>query len=92
MVSHDLAVIRSTWDYARRCAEFLAWATATGGLTVVHNPVAMLAWNTDKRNLNELSAAGLPVIETTFLAPGSTWPVADLTHSVVVKPSVFAGG
>ena len=89
---YDLAVIRSTWDYARRHEDFLSWAAATGKLTRLHNPVAMLSWNTDKRYLTQLAESGLPVIDTTFLGPGSTWPVADLTGAIVVKPSVSAGG
>ncbi|MDQ3055654.1 MAG: hypothetical protein M3R66_18135 [Actinomycetota bacterium] len=90
--AHDLAVIRSTWDYARRHDEFLSWATATGAVTRLHNPVAMLTWNTDKRYLTELSDAGLPVIETMFLAPGSGLPRTELSRPIVVKPSVSAGG
>lgn len=90
--AYDLAVIRSTWDYARRHEEFLSWAAATGELTHLHNPVAMLSWNTDKRYLSQLAESGLPVIDTTFLAPGTEWPCTELTHSVVVKPSVSAGG
>lgn len=90
--AYDLAVIRSTWDYARRHEDFLSWAGATGELTRLHNPVAMLSWNTDKRYLTQLAQSGLPVIETTFLAPGSIWPVTELTGPIVVKPSVSAGG
>ncbi len=90
--AYDLAVIRSTWDYARRHEEFLSWAGATGERTRLHNPVGMLSWNTDKRYFRQLSEAGLPVIDTTFVVPGTAWPVTALSHSVVVKPSVSAGG
>jgi len=89
---YDLAVIRSTWDYARRHEEFLTWAGAVGEQTRLHNPVSMLSWNTDKRYLTQLSQSGLPVIDSTFLAPGSDWTVSELSGSVVVKPSVSAGG
>lgn len=89
---YDLAVIRSTWDYARRHEEFLSWAATTGKTTRLHNPVAMLTWNTDKGYLTQLAQSGLPVIDTTFLAPGTRWPVTELTGPIVVKPSVSAGG
>ncbi len=89
---YDMAVIRSTWDYARQHAAFLSWAAATGALTRLHNPVAMLAWNTDKRYLTQLSQAGLAVIETTFLPPASGLSVTELSRPIVVKPSVSAGG
>lgn len=90
--AYDLAVLRSTWDYAKRHAEFLSWAAVVSDRTRLRNSLAMLAWNTDKRYLSELSAAGLPVIDTTFLAPGTPWLATELSHAVVVKPSVSAGG
>jgi len=90
--AYELAVIRSTWDYARRHEEFLSWAATAGELTRLHNPVAMLSWNTDKRYLTQLSEAGLGVIDTTFLPPGADWTVPEFSQAIVVKPSVSAGG
>ncbi|MDQ3732567.1 MAG: hypothetical protein M3400_00975, partial [Actinomycetota bacterium] len=89
---YDVAVIRSTWDYATRHAKFLAWAAATGKVTNLHNSVAMLTWNTDKGYLTALSEHGLPVIDTTFLTPGTELPDSALAGALVVKPSVSAGG
>jgi hypothetical protein len=65
-LSFSLVVIRSTWDYPDFHAEFLAWA---GKLRRVLNPLPILRWNTDKRYLNDLGSAGLPVIPTRFLKP-----------------------
>ena len=50
----------------------------------------MLRWNTDKTYLRELSEAGLPVVETTWLYPGDTF-AAPTTGEYVVKPAVSAG-
>jgi glutathione synthase/RimK-type ligase-like ATP-grasp enzyme len=83
----DLVVLRSTWDYAERRDEFLAWARS---LRHVENPVPLLEWNTDKRYLEQLAAAGVPTVPTRFVAPGAAFePPAG---SFVVKPSVSAGG
>lgn len=82
----DLVVLRNPWDYTDRLAEFLAWATTVPRLA---NPARVVAWNTDKRYLGELAAAGLPVVETIFLAPGETVPALD--REVVAKPTVSAG-
>lgn len=84
----DAVVIRSTWDYARRREEFLAWADSIGER--LHNPPELVRWNSDKRYLADLSAAGIPAIETAFVAAGD--PVPALAGEVVVKPSVSAGG
>jgi hypothetical protein len=84
--AYDLAVVRSTWDYVPRCAEFLAWAATVPRLA---NPADVLAWNTDKRYLDELAGAGVPVVPTVFVAPGEAVRVPSYDH--VVKPTVSAG-
>lgn len=84
--AYDLVVVRSTWDYTWRRDAFLDWAASVPALL---NPVEVLAWNTDKRYLAELSAAGVPVVPTTFVAPGETFAVPAYEH--VVKPTVSAG-
>ena len=84
--SYDLVVVRSTWDYTGRREEFLAWAEAVPRLA---NPAPVLRWNTDKRYLAELAAAGVPVVPTTFVAPGEAFAPPAYEH--VVKPTVSAG-
>ncbi|MDH6701770.1 RimK family alpha-L-glutamate ligase [Streptomyces griseoviridis] len=88
--AYDLVVIRSTWDYSWRAAEFLAWAERCGRVTRLANPPAVVRWSTDKRYLGDLAAAGVPVVPTRFLAPGDP---ADLPedHEYVVKPTSGAG-
>ncbi|WP_020136379.1 ATP-grasp domain-containing protein [Streptomyces sp. 351MFTsu5.1] len=87
---YDLAVIRSTWDYSWRAAEFTAWAERCGKATRLANPPQVVRWNTDKRYLGELDRAGVPVVPTGYLAPGD--PLALPTdHEYVVKPTSGAG-
>lgn len=85
----DLVVVRSTWDYASRRAEFLDWAESVGERLL--NPPVVLRWNSDKRYLTDLTDAGIPVVETTLLEPGEEWS-PDGAGQVVIKPSVSAGG
>ena len=84
----DAVVIRSTWDYARRRDEFLAWADQLEGR--LHNAPALVRWNSDKRYLRDLANAGHRVVETVFVEPGDAMP--ELDGEVVVKPNVSAGG
>jgi hypothetical protein len=84
----DAVVIRSTWDYALRRDEFVDWAESVGER--LHNSPGVIRWNTDKRYLGELEAAGLPVVHTEYVAPGD--PAPALVGEVVVKPTVSAGG
>ncbi|HWH24967.1 MAG TPA: hypothetical protein VNW68_08775 [Candidatus Limnocylindria bacterium] len=83
----DLVVIRSTWDYPARRADFLRWAASVRRLA---NRAALIAWNTDKRYLADLAATGLPVVPTRWVAPAETLELpAGGEH--VIKPSVGAG-
>ncbi|GAA4806617.1 hypothetical protein [Streptomyces ziwulingensis] len=86
----DLALIRSTWDYSWRSAEFIAWAETCGKTTRLANSPGLVRWNTDKRYLEDLAAAGVPVVPTRYLAPGEA-PVLPEDHEYVVKPTSGAG-
>jgi glutathione synthase/RimK-type ligase-like ATP-grasp enzyme len=82
----DLVVLRSTWDYASRPEEFLAWARSVPRLC---NPADVVAWNIDKRYLDELAAAGVAVVPTTYASSAATAELPD--GPFVVKPTIGAG-
>ena len=86
----DIAVLRSAWDYPERLGDFVDWARATSTTTLLLNPLALLEWNSDKRYLADLSAAGVPTVETSFVSPGSPFTLPP-DGEFVVKPSVSAG-
>lgn len=93
----DLALVRTTWDYADRREEFLAWAEAVGARTTVENPPHVLRWNTHKSYLLELEERGAPVVPTAWLGLGDRVDVAEILRSrgwprAVVKPAVGVGG
>ena len=94
----DLVVVRSTWDYALRRDEFLAWADRVQAVTDLRNPAPLIRWNTDKRYLADLAADGIAVAPTAFLVPGEQSLVEDRIaelvpdgSELVVKPTVSAG-
>lgn len=82
----DLVVVRSTWDYSSRHAEFLAWAD---GVPALLNSAQVIRWNTDKRYLRDLSEAGVPVVPT--LWDPAEPPSGDGWAEFVIKPAVSAG-
>jgi hypothetical protein len=88
--AHDLALIRSTWDYSWRAGEFVAWAERCGKVTRLANPAEVVRWNADKRYLGDLAEAGVPVVPTRYLAPGDAPDLPD-DHEYVVKPTSGAG-
>ncbi|MER5436205.1 hypothetical protein [Streptomyces sp. NPDC002588] len=88
--AYDLVLIRSTWDYSWRAAEFTAWTQKVAAVTRLANPAEVVRWNTDKRYLGELAAAGVPTVPTRYIAPGE--PAGSLGEAeYVVKPTSGAG-
>jgi hypothetical protein len=82
----DLVILRATWDYTERVDEFLAWTRRVSHLL---NAPAVVAWNSDKRYLVDLAAAGVPAVPSAFFAPGEK--VRIPAEEVVVKPAIGAG-
>ena len=99
---HDLAVLRSTWDYTQRLTEFLAWIDRASARTVLLNPPDIVRWNTDKHYLGELAGRGIAIVPSAFVEPGEDAAGAltrfidahggrDPAFEFVVKPCVGAG-
>ena len=90
----DAIVVRSCWDYFLRADEFFAWLTALESIGApVHNPVATLRWNADKRYLRDLEQQGVPVVPTRWVEPGETVSLLALRRrtgwsELVVKPAI----
>ncbi len=85
--SAGLTVLRSTWDYTSRREQFLDWLRT---LPAVVNPAPVVAWNSDKRYLHDLEAAGVAITPTAVSPPGAA-PHFPTEGEFVVKPSVGAG-
>jgi glutathione synthase/RimK-type ligase-like ATP-grasp enzyme len=90
-------VLRSTWDYHLRLAEFLSWVDAveSRGIPLWNSP-ATVRWNVDKAYLLEVEARGVPIVPTRRAARGSGLTLSGLLREAgwtdaVVKPSVSGG-
>jgi glutathione synthase/RimK-type ligase-like ATP-grasp enzyme len=96
--SFDIALLRSTWDYAERVSEFLVWVERASKLTHLLNPLPIVRWNTDKHYLAQLGKAGAAIVPSTFVEPGEDAGravqmfLASHAHvEIVVKPAIGAG-
>ena len=94
----DVALLRSTWDYPQRLAEFFDWAGQVSAKTKLLNPLQVVKWSSDKHYLNDLVRADVPTVLTKFIEPGESAPsrIAELlrepdVHEIVVKPAIGAG-
>lgn len=88
----ELVVVRSTWDYQDRLADFLGWAGSVGA-SLLHG-ADVFRWNTDKSYLVELAAhGGVPVVPSESVDNPVDLRAAIARHQpAVVKPRVGAGG
>ena len=92
----DLVIVRTTWDYHLRPAEFLerlAVIEASGA--TLENPRDLIVWNFDKRYLRDLAARGVPIVPSVWSDAPDTGDFAALfahlgSSEIVVKPVVSA--
>jgi glutathione synthase/RimK-type ligase-like ATP-grasp enzyme len=89
----DAVLIRSTWDYTEEREEFCAWLEAISHSELpIFNPAPLVHWNSDKRYLADLAAAGVPTVGTTVVdSLDQEWSAPEGFDEFVVKPSVGAG-
>ncbi len=94
--SYDGVILRSTWDYHTRIAEFDEWLARLAEEDArVWNAIAVLRWNSDKRYLLELGKRDVPIVPTSIISRDR---VVDLSHvlrtngwtKAVVKPTISA--
>ena len=86
----DLVLVNYCWGYDTRREAFLTWGQQTAGRSLLVNPLRVLRWNSHKTYLADLATGGVPVVPTTFVAPGQAW--LPPTDDYVVKPAVGSGG
>lgn len=91
----DACLIRTTWDYQDRLAEFLVWAARAAAATRLFNPLDIVRWNTHKGYLLELAGRGIEIVPTVLLAAGSRPDLGRLLDErgwrrAFLKPAVGA--
>lgn len=94
---YDLVIIRTTWDYHDRPAEFLATLSAIeSGGTLLENSLDIVRANLDKRYLRDLEQRSLPIVPSVWGTGGDATTFRDLfavlqDTEIVIKPTVSAG-
>lgn len=73
----DAVVIRTTWDYTTRRDEFVRWARDVERQTRLLNPASVVEWNTNKRYLRELGAAGVECVPTVWIERGERFDLSE---------------
>ena len=90
-------VIRSTWDYQQRPAQFLEVLNSiTRQNVLLLNSAELVRWNIEKSYLRELEDQGIPIVPTEWRENLAAEESPDAffenweTHQLVVKPLVGA--
>ena len=95
--SYQHVVIRNTWDYTERRAQFVDWTRRVEQTSELLNPADVIAWNTDKTYLRDLEERGLPIVPTIWLDPERNMSSRAINSRLpafgefVIKPTVSAG-
>ena len=93
---YDLVWVRSTWDYAEHCPEFLAMLDAAAKLSRVANSPALIRWNLNKHYLMEMDPSRQPIIPSLFVGAQAMRAAEAFDalgcDQLVAKPVVGAAG
>jgi len=84
----NAVLLRTTWDYHVRAAEFLAWCRRVATQVRLFNSADVVAWNIDKRYLRELCARGVAIAPTTWVT--SPDELGALPAHGIIKPIIGA--
>lgn len=86
----SLVVIRNTWDYINNQSGFLSWVEACS--VPVLNAPETIRWNSDKRYMLDLAAAGVPAVPTLVVDSAEVdWELPGGCDEIVVKPAIGVG-
>ncbi len=86
----DVLVLRSPWDYPDHHAKFLQWLESSD--VPVHNAADVVRWNSNKKYLLDLAAAGVPTVPTQIIeSVDQDWRVPEGFAEFVVKPAIGVG-
>jgi glutathione synthase/RimK-type ligase-like ATP-grasp enzyme len=94
--AYQAVVLRSTWDYHVRVAEFEAWLALLDREGVpLWNPTSVVRWNMHKGYLQGLQQAGILIPGTRWLPRGRQVPLGSLLAGAawteaIVKPAISA--
>ena len=93
----ETILIRSTWDYFHHARDWVAWLDRVESLGVpMLNPLKVVRWNSHKSYLQQLAAAGVPVVDTLMTQGDAPVDLADLVagagwDDAIVKPAIDGG-
>lgn len=86
----DYALIRSTWDYTKRIAEFLKVLETISKKCQLINSLEVVKWNHHKKYLKELEAAGVKIVPTIIFHHQEKITIPWRVEKLILKPTISA--
>ncbi|MFC1224793.1 RimK family alpha-L-glutamate ligase [Pedobacter sp. BG31] len=94
---YQVAILKSPWDYFDLIEDFYTWLDLLATKKVkLLNPINVVRWNSDKRYLKEIEAAGLKIIPSIFINKQNRVSLKHFfdefnTDKLIVKPCISGG-
>lgn len=94
---YQVAILKSPWDYFDLIEDFYTWLDLLVTKKVkLLNPINVVRWNSDKRYLKEIEAAGLKIIPSIFINKQNRVSLKHFfdefnTDKLIVKPCISGG-
>lgn len=74
----DACLIRTTWDYQERFAEFTQWIEKVSKETLLLNAEPVLQWNSHKSYLRDLEQSGIDIAPSFWLLQGGSYDIKSI--------------
>ncbi|WP_293308460.1 ATP-grasp domain-containing protein [Pedobacter sp. UBA5917] len=94
---YALAILKSPWDYFDLIKDFYQWLGLLEEKKIkLLNPTDTVKWNSNKKYLQEIEAAGLKIIPSAFINKQEEVLLTDFfvkfdTDKLIVKPCISGG-
>jgi glutathione synthase/RimK-type ligase-like ATP-grasp enzyme len=94
---YALAILKSPWDYFDLIDDFYKWLDHLAAKKVkLLNPIDVVRWNSNKKYLQEIEAAGLKITPSVFISNQENINLNHFfekfnTDKLIVKPCVSGG-
>ncbi|QNN40630.1 ATP-grasp domain-containing protein [Pedobacter roseus] len=95
--NYSHAILKSPWDYFDLIEDFYAWLDLLEAKKVkLLNPIEVVRWNSNKKYLQEIEAAGLKIIPSAFINKQENVTLKHFfekfnTNKLIVKPCISGG-
>jgi len=84
-----LVVLRSTWDYHHFYNQFIDWVAIASNHSLLLNSAELVRWNSNKKYLLQLQAAGIPIAPTVYIEQNNAAAIDTIAlRNILAQPQI----